>query len=199
MSYVLLQIGVILVGGCLAFMMVMSEFFLISRTSVVTLSVCGIFKVPKTRTHPSLLLLVSSISSPKGKIRRTIYKLNLFSTQSFFSSQEVLTIFISSIIFGDILTPINIAGLCVTLLGIGAYNYLKIWQLQVSGDRQGAAEVRLAVDDDQPARPRPSIHLYNMVAESTPMLLMDGRMMGGYEDDEEDEEDDNGREVLEMT
>ncbi|KAI8987053.1 Rrp15p-domain-containing protein [Pilobolus umbonatus] len=37
-------IGIILLGGSLAFFMIMSEFFLIKRTSVVTLSVCGIFK-----------------------------------------------------------------------------------------------------------------------------------------------------------
>lgn len=35
----------ILIGGVLAFVMISSEFFLIKRTSVVTLSVCGIFKV----------------------------------------------------------------------------------------------------------------------------------------------------------
>lgn len=55
---------------------------LIQRTSVVTLSVAGIFK-------------------------------------------EVLTIFVSSTIFGDELTAINVTGLCVALTGIGLYNWLK--------------------------------------------------------------------------
>ncbi|KAN0062922.1 hypothetical protein ACQY0O_004743 [Thecaphora frezii] len=68
--------------GVLAFGMNLSEFALIQRTSVVTLSVAGIFK-------------------------------------------EVLTIMIASIVFGDELTPINVTGLCITLLGIGLYNYLK--------------------------------------------------------------------------
>ncbi|RUS21983.1 hypothetical protein BC937DRAFT_90743 [Endogone sp. FLAS-F59071] len=149
--------GVILVGGCLAFLMVMSEFFLISRTSVITLSVCGIFK-------------------------------------------EVATILISSLTFGDILTPINIAGLCITLLGIGAYNYLKIQQARRSDDPRAGTEVRLSADEE--GRPRPSMHVYSMVAESTPMLLLDGGMMGAYEDDEDEDDEMEGggaeREALEM-
>jgi len=59
-----------------------TEFGLIQRTSVVTLSVAGIFK-------------------------------------------EVAVIFVSTIIFHDRLTPINISGLIVTLFGIGLYNWLK--------------------------------------------------------------------------
>lgn len=113
--------------------------------------------------------------------------------------QEVATILISSLIFGDILTPINIAGLCITLLGIGAYNYLKIQQARSDGRRAGA-EVRLPAGDE--SRPRPSMHVYSMVAESTPMLLLDGGIMGAYEDDEDEDDEMEGRgaerEVLEM-
>lgn len=58
------------------------------RTSVVTLSVAGIFK-------------------------------------------EILTILISSNVFGDELTPINVTGLCVALTGIALFNYLK-WRLMVA-------------------------------------------------------------------
>lgn len=71
--------------GTLAFAMTTSEFALIQRTSVVTLSVAGIFK-------------------------------------------EVSTIFLSTLIFHDELTPINISGLCVALTGIAMYNYLKYRQ-----------------------------------------------------------------------
>ncbi|PWN47219.1 TPT-domain-containing protein [Violaceomyces palustris] len=74
--------GLIAAPGVLAFGMNLSEFALIQRTSVVTLSVAGIFK-------------------------------------------EVLTISLASVIFGDELTPINITGLCITLLGIALYNWLK--------------------------------------------------------------------------
>ncbi|KAK9767348.1 hypothetical protein K7432_002926 [Basidiobolus ranarum] len=77
----------ILFGGLMAFLMVSAEFMLISRTSVVTLSVAGIFK-------------------------------------------EVVTIFVSIVTFGDTVTGINIAGLCVTLFGIGLYNWLKIHQMK---------------------------------------------------------------------
>jgi solute carrier family 35 protein C2 len=39
-----LSAGILLFPGCLAFMMTASEFALLQRTSVVTLSICGIFK-----------------------------------------------------------------------------------------------------------------------------------------------------------
>ena len=55
---------------------------MIQRTSVVTLSVAGIFK-------------------------------------------EIATIFVSTTLFKDRLTPINISGLCVALVGIAFYNWLK--------------------------------------------------------------------------
>ncbi|GAA5863658.1 hypothetical protein JCM3774_001205 [Rhodotorula dairenensis] len=71
--------------GMLAFAMNVTEFGLIQRTSVVTLSVAGIFK-------------------------------------------EVAVIFVSTVIFGDQLTAINISGLCVTIFGIALYNYLKYQQ-----------------------------------------------------------------------
>ncbi|KAI9598627.1 triose-phosphate transporter family-domain-containing protein [Syncephalis fuscata] len=78
-------IGYMSLGGFIAFLMVVSEFIVIRRIGVVTLSVCGIVK-------------------------------------------EVLTIVLSTLIFGDRLTLINIVGLGVTMIGIGMYNWLKIRQ-----------------------------------------------------------------------
>ncbi|CAO3684418.1 unnamed protein product [Umbelopsis ramanniana] len=46
---------VMLLGGVLAFLMIMSEFFLIKRTSVLTLSVCGIFKEVATITVSAII------------------------------------------------------------------------------------------------------------------------------------------------
>jgi solute carrier family 35 protein C2 len=119
--------------------MIMSEFFLIKRTSVVTLSVCGIFK-------------------------------------------EVATIFISSLVFGDILTLINIIGLCITLFGIGLYNWFKL--KMVTSRKQ--------VTDEDQEETTSSHHLYSTVAESTPILLVDGGL-SGYRDSEEDEENRHNR------
>ncbi|CEI94251.1 Putative Permease of the drug/metabolite transporter [Rhizopus microsporus] len=99
--------------------MIVSEFFLIKRTSVVTLSVCGIFK-------------------------------------------EVATIFISSLTFGDVLTLVNIIGLCITLFGIGLYNWLKFKMMSQKEKK-----------------------VYSTVAESTPMLLVDGA--GDYYESENDD------------
>ncbi|KAG2202188.1 hypothetical protein INT47_002107 [Mucor saturninus] len=132
-------IGIVLAGGSLAFFMIMSEFFLIKRTSVVTLSVCGIFK-------------------------------------------EVATIFISSLVFGDILTLINIIGLCITLFGIGLYNWFKL--KMVTSRKQ--------ISDEVEPENTSSHHLYSTVAESTPILLVDGGL-SGYRDSEDDEDNRHNR------
>ncbi|KAI9490341.1 triose-phosphate transporter family-domain-containing protein [Zychaea mexicana] len=133
--------GIILVGGCLAFCMIMAEFFLIKRTSVVTLSVCGIFK-------------------------------------------EVATIFISTLVFGDVLTIVNTIGLCITLFGIGLYNWLKLRRATRQAHKdvrdqelEGALDTE-AISDREHRRHHhhPREPMYSMVAESTPMLLVDGAM-----------------------
>ncbi|KAL8293768.1 hypothetical protein RQP46_000469 [Phenoliferia psychrophenolica] len=85
--------GTIFFPGVIAFAMNVTEFGLIQRTSVVTLSVAGIFK-------------------------------------------EVAVIFLSMFIFHDQLTPINVSGLCVTIFGIGLYNYLKYSQF-TNGEGSG--------------------------------------------------------------
>ncbi|EGG12755.1 uncharacterized protein MELLADRAFT_46405 [Melampsora larici-populina 98AG31] len=78
----LTTMGYIVTAGGLAFLMTVSEYFLIQRTSVVTLSIAGIFK-------------------------------------------EVGTIFLSTVVFHDTMTPLNISGLAITLFGIALYNVLK--------------------------------------------------------------------------
>ncbi|KAF2257766.1 TPT-domain-containing protein [Lojkania enalia] len=50
-----LGIGILLFPGCLAFLMTSSEFALLKRTSVVTLSICGIFKEVVTITTANLV------------------------------------------------------------------------------------------------------------------------------------------------
>lgn len=150
------KMGIVLAGGSLAFCMIMSEFFLIKRTSVVTLSVCGIFK-------------------------------------------EVATIFISSLVFGDILTIINIIGLCITLFGIGLYNWLKFKMITAKARKETAAidvgqeethrlhgdgEEEDESDDDYDRDRSASHHLYSTVAESTPILLVDGGL-SGYRDSDD--------------
>ncbi|KAI7847005.1 triose-phosphate transporter family-domain-containing protein [Circinella umbellata] len=146
--------GIILAGGCLAFCMIMAEFFLIKRTSVVTLSVCGIFK-------------------------------------------EVATIFISTLVFGDILTIINSIGLCITLFGIALYNWLKIQR----ATRQARKDVHdqelegmLDNNDENDLNHQHHRHsrepMYSMVAESTPILMVDGAMTN-YRDHVDSDSDDN--------
>ncbi|PWW75154.1 TPT-domain-containing protein [Tuber magnatum] len=101
--------AILLFPGAIAFLMVSSEFALLQRTSVVTLSICGIFK-------------------------------------------EVVTISAATIVFGDPLTPINISGLCVTILSIAAYNYIKIKRMRREA-REGtvgaAAYVPVGGDDEE--------------------------------------------------
>lgn len=50
-----LGIGILLFPGCLAFLMTASEFALLKRTSVVTLSICGIFKEVVTITTANIV------------------------------------------------------------------------------------------------------------------------------------------------
>lgn len=136
---------IILAGGSLAFFMIVSEFFLIKRTSVLTLSVCGIFK-------------------------------------------EVATIFISSLVFGDILTIINIVGLCITLFGIGLYNWLKFRVMRAKARKETAAledpVTPTLHEQDAEDYSMDDIHIYSTVAESTPILLVDGGLTA-YRDSKE--------------
>lgn len=46
--------------------------------------------------------------------------------------KEVATIGLSTLVFHDQLTPINISGLCVALFGIALYNYLKFRNYQAT-------------------------------------------------------------------
>lgn len=82
-----LSISILLFPGALAFLMTSAEFALLKRTSVVTLSVCGIFK-------------------------------------------EVITIVAGTMIFDDKLTSVNVSGLMVTIIAIGAYNYIRVKKMK---------------------------------------------------------------------
>ncbi|KAI9252935.1 triose-phosphate transporter family-domain-containing protein [Phascolomyces articulosus] len=148
--------GIILVGGCLAFFMIMAEFFLIKRTSVVTLSVCGIFK-------------------------------------------EVATIFVSTLVFGDVLTIINSIGLCITLFGIGLYNWLKMRRATLQARKEVRdQELDGMLDNEENGSSREHHHhhprepMYSMVAESTPILLVDGAMTNYRDSIDSDSDDDLG-------
>ncbi|KAF9205314.1 Triose-phosphate Transporter [Haplosporangium sp. Z 27] len=85
-------LGLLFLGGIFAFAMVLAEFNLIARTSVVSLSVLGIIK-------------------------------------------EVVTIVISSLVFHDRLTMVNILGLFITLSGIGFYHFMKLREMKAKASR----------------------------------------------------------------
>ncbi|KAF9204103.1 Triose-phosphate Transporter [Haplosporangium sp. Z 27] len=89
--------GLVFLGGLFAFLMVLAEFNLITRTSVVSLSVMGIIK-------------------------------------------EVATIVVSSLVFHDQLTLVNILGLFTTLTGIGFYHFMKLREMR-SRARRNAKEL----------------------------------------------------------
>ncbi|KAF1796577.1 Rrp15p-domain-containing protein [Mucor lusitanicus] len=148
-------IGIVLAGGSLAFCMIMSEFFLIKRTSVVTLSVCGIFK-------------------------------------------EVATIFISSLVFGDILTIINIIGLCITLFGIGLYNWLKFKMITAKARKETAAIDKQAKKQQQQQqvveKKKVASPIKKSVAKPKTQKVQDLVESASGEssaDEEEEEEEDN--------
>jgi len=61
--------------------------------------------------------------------------------------KEIATILLSSSVFGDELTPINVTGLCVALTGIGLYNYLK-YRLMIRNNLEGqGGDHRLEEED----------------------------------------------------
>jgi len=113
--------------------------------------------------------------------------------------KEVSTIFVSTTIFHDELTPINISGLCVTLFGIALYNYLKYAEAtSVRGgalssdpsDKQG--QFSPVVGDE------PRLGMYNMANESSvfPARLGGGAYTANEETtilgDDSDEESEEG-------
>ncbi|MBW0511972.1 hypothetical protein O181_051687 [Austropuccinia psidii MF-1] len=94
----------IVIAGIIAFLMTVSEYFLIQRTSVVTLSIAGIFK-------------------------------------------EVGTIFLSTIVFHDVMTPLNISGLAITLFGIALYNFHKYQQHSEDYSTMDSGDTQLDLED----------------------------------------------------
>ncbi|POW22814.1 hypothetical protein PSHT_00789, partial [Puccinia striiformis] len=93
-------------AGILAYLMTVSEYFLIQRTSVVTLSIAGVFK-------------------------------------------EVGTIFLSTIIFHDVMTPLNISGLGITLFGIVLYNVLRSRRIDsLNESNEGNSQIYSKLEDE---------------------------------------------------
>ena len=108
------------------------------------------------------------------------------------------TIFASTLIFGDKLTIINTVGLCITLFGIGLYNWLKLRKATQQAHkevRDQELEVsRPSNESEQHRRP----HLYSMVAESTPILLVDGAMTNYRDSIDSDDDHKHSREQYEL-
>ncbi|KAI8799395.1 triose-phosphate transporter family-domain-containing protein [Cladochytrium replicatum] len=101
------MISIITLGGVLAFVMLIVEYKLISVTSVVTFSICGIVK-------------------------------------------EILTISVSHFIFGDNYTVTNLAGLVVSLIGLGLYNYIRITAMREKHySKMGAEAAAFGVQVDE--------------------------------------------------
>ncbi|OBT52212.1 hypothetical protein VE04_08131 [Pseudogymnoascus sp. 24MN13] len=105
---------ILLAPGAIAFCMTASEFALLQRTSVVTLSIAGIFK-------------------------------------------EVVTILAAGRVFSDIMTPVNLGGLAITIAAIAGYNYVKIMKMRQDALASthlahlvvGGRHEQLSADDDE--------------------------------------------------
>lgn len=78
--------------------------------------------------------------------------------------KEVVTIAASGIVFHDVLTPINVSGLVVTIGSIAAYNYLKITKM-----RKEARKVVVAADGIR----------HDAIAEEETNTLFDTQGEGG--------------------
>jgi solute carrier family 35 protein C2 len=93
-AYFLNILGMLGLGGVLAFLMVLIEFKLISITSVVTFTVAGIAK-------------------------------------------EIITIVLAQWIYKDKITPLEILGLIISIVGILLYNHYKIYHKSDSNRHNG--------------------------------------------------------------
>ncbi|KAH9465661.1 hypothetical protein Pst134EA_013544 [Puccinia striiformis f. sp. tritici] len=132
-------------AGILAYLMTVSEYFLIQRTSVVTLSIAGVFK-------------------------------------------EVGTIFLSTIIFHDVMTPLNISGLGITLFGIVLYNVLKY--------KQSLKKTNLSDGRDREGL----IVLTNRTKENSQIYSkLEDEDDNENEDEDEQDQDQEGRQQLNQT
>ncbi|KAI8992164.1 triose-phosphate transporter family-domain-containing protein, partial [Mycotypha africana] len=87
MSQSIESLGLMSIGGFLAFAMTLAELYLIKSTNTVTLSVAGI-------------------------------------------SKEIVVITLSVLIYGDVLTSKTLLGLFISIVGIIAYNYYRIFKQQ---------------------------------------------------------------------
>ncbi|KAI8890530.1 TPT-domain-containing protein [Backusella circina FSU 941] len=87
LTHIIESLGLMSIGGFLAFAMTLAELYLIKSTNTITLSVAGI-------------------------------------------SKEIVIITLSVLIYGDVLTPKNLLGLFVSIVGIIAYNYYKLSKKQ---------------------------------------------------------------------
>ncbi|KZT58871.1 TPT-domain-containing protein [Calocera cornea HHB12733] len=97
----------VILPGMIAFLMVMSEFYIIKRAGVLPMSIAGIFK-------------------------------------------EVSTISVSTWLFGDHLTPVNMTGVGITIIGIALftwYKYKKTLESDVKLDEHG---LPIEEDIDEP-------------------------------------------------
>lgn len=102
------------------------------------------------------------------------------------------------------MTVINTIGLCITLFGIALYNWLKL--------RRAAEQARKHIHDEELQHqlastddtnehlspPSSGGPMYSMVAESTPILLVDGAMTNYREskdglDNSDDDDEHNKR------
>lgn len=87
--------------------------------------------------------------------------------------KEVSTIFLSTTIFHDELTPINISGLCITLVGIATYNYLRFSEAVAVNNASPQTTYTASQRDGEGDALRPhedadvhALPLYNMADES---------------------------------
>ncbi|KZO95556.1 TPT-domain-containing protein [Calocera viscosa TUFC12733] len=97
----------VVLPGNIAFMMVMSEFYIIKRAGVLPMSIAGIFK-------------------------------------------EVSTISVSTWLFGDHLTPVNMTGVGITIIGIALFTWYKYKKTIESDVKLDAHGLPLEEDTDEP-------------------------------------------------
>lgn len=112
------------IGGSLAFGLGFSEFLLVSRTSSLTLSIAGIFKVPIMSLWHCCIICYRS-DHIKSLLSIKPLSLTIFSSSIIL--QEVCTLLLAAALMGDRMSMLNWLGFIVCLCGISLHVGLKTY------------------------------------------------------------------------
>lgn len=156
--------------------MELSEFLVLSKTSSLTLSVAGIFKVCPMNINKIIY---------EGKSKKKIY------------FQEICQLVLAIELDGDQLTPLNVLGLIMCLGGICCHVIHKYYMMTTSGEYKDNAtlDVDTSVSFEKTMNGGQQVNLSKYRKDqSVPLLQAD--MLNSSDSDESGNDNQNGSDVI---